>query len=62
MHYVRSYSYYLRIDKLISWFLKFDLDLACIYFDEPDHQGHTSGPDTQQYRDKVEFKKSLLTF
>lgn len=48
-----TYSYTSRIDELINWFLKFDLDFACIYFDEPDHTGHEFGPDTQQYRDKV---------
>jgi hypothetical protein len=28
-----------RIQELASWFKKFDLDFACIYFDEPDSTG-----------------------
>jgi ectonucleotide pyrophosphatase/phosphodiesterase family protein 7 len=48
-----SYDPKSRIDELISWFLKFDLDFAAIYFNEPDVTGHAFGPDSQEYKDKV---------
>ncbi len=32
-----------RIDMLIDWYKKFDLDFACLYFDQPDSVGHDNG-------------------
>lgn len=34
---------YERIDMLVNWFVKFDLDFACMYFDQPDSDGHSYG-------------------
>ena len=43
----------MRIDEVINWFEKFDLDFACLYFDQPDSEGHSYGPDSSEYAEMV---------
>ena len=45
--YSDKYDPYERIQELASWFEKFQLDFACMYFNEPDSTGHSYGPDTK---------------
>ncbi len=40
-----------RIDELVDWLVKFDLDFATLYFDQPDSTGHSYGPDSEEYFD-----------
>ncbi len=28
---------------LVNWFIKFDMDFVCLYFDQPDSVGHSDG-------------------
>jgi ectonucleotide pyrophosphatase/phosphodiesterase family protein 5 len=51
-----------RVDELAEWFRKFDLDFACMYFDEPDKMGHAFGPDSDEYMNKVRTLISNLSF
>ena len=44
---------YDRVDDLVRWFEIFNLDFACMYFDQPDATGHAFGPDSEEYADKV---------
>ena len=59
LHYKNAYETEIeikaRIDKLTNWFLKFHLDFAAMHFREPDVTGHTFGPDSQEYKDKVNY-------
>ena len=55
MAYDPNYDMFLRVDELINWYKKFDLDFVCIYFDEPDLAGHRYGPNSKEYKDKVIF-------
>lgn len=54
------WSFRSRIDELIDWYVKFKLDVACFYFHDPDATGHTFGPDSQEYKDKVKQTSYIL--
>ena len=56
MAYSTSYDIYERVDELVSWFSKFDLDFGVMYSDEPDKTGHAFGPESNQYKNKVKNK------
>jgi ectonucleotide pyrophosphatase/phosphodiesterase family protein 5 len=64
LDYSPNYDLRDRVDELAEWFHKFDLDFACMYFDEPDKTGHVFGPDSEEYMTKVlhslAFKKFKL--
>lgn len=51
--YSNSYTFESRVDEMINWFVKFDIDFATLYFPQPDSAGHSYGPDSQFYLDKV---------
>jgi len=42
-----------RIDELVDWLVKFDLDFATLYFDQPDSTGHSYGPDSEEYFEMI---------
>jgi predicted AlkP superfamily pyrophosphatase or phosphodiesterase len=42
-----------RIDEVVKWFLKFQMDFSTLYFDEPDTTGHAYGPLSNEYKNKV---------
>ena len=52
-----------RIDSVFTWF---DLDydkrpqLVMLYFNEPDHEGHVSGPESKETTKKIELSDFLL--
>lgn len=51
-----------RIDELINWYEKFHMDFTCVYFDEPDSTGHTFGPDSIEYKEKIIFMDSVFGY
>ena len=53
LHYTYTYEPKSRVDELITWFVKFNLDFASFYIFEPDSTGHSYGPDSQEYANKV---------
>ena len=53
LDYATNYSLSDRIDELVDWFKKFDLDFGCMYFDEPDKAGRAFGPDGGEYESKM---------
>lgn len=63
--YDHDFPYKQRIDSVISWLEKpEDLrpHLILWYFDEPDHIGHKSGPDSKELKSKVEELDSLVGY
>jgi alkaline phosphatase D len=43
----RSITFETRVDTVLQWLSQSDRpDLITLYFDEPDHVGHGSGPDS----------------
>jgi ectonucleotide pyrophosphatase/phosphodiesterase family protein 5 len=53
LSYNQKFSFESRCEEIVSWFTKFDLDFATLYFNEPDHTGHEFGPDSKEYSDKI---------
>ena len=49
-----SVSFEDRIDQMIKWLRDDDADLGLLYFNEPDHTGHNSGPDSKPVLEKLE--------
>lgn len=60
MAFNKNYNPYDRVNELVSWFQKFSLDLALMYFDEPDATGHTYGPDSVEYEKKIAEMDALF--
>ena len=54
MKYNTSYPYRERIDTVVNWFTNDNINIATLYFNEPDSTGHSYGPNSQQVLDKVE--------
>jgi hypothetical protein len=66
LSYELKYNNYDRIKELINWYKKFQLDFACIYFNEPDSTGHKYGPETLvndffQFNQNLNSPKKYLT-
>ncbi|CAF0724722.1 unnamed protein product [Brachionus calyciflorus] len=53
LKYDESKEWESRCDQIVSWFTKFDIDFGTLYFDEPDHAGHSYGPDSEQYYEAI---------
>lgn len=51
--YTNTFQYYSRCEEVVNWFTKFEMDFVTLYFNEPDNTGHSFGPDSKQYKDKV---------
>ncbi|XP_038676509.1 ectonucleotide pyrophosphatase/phosphodiesterase family member 7 isoform X2 [Scyliorhinus canicula] len=43
----------INIDIVMEWFEKEDFDFVTLYYGEPDHIGHKTGPETQERRDII---------
>jgi alkaline phosphatase D len=63
--YDESVPYLDRVDQVIDW-LEMPYDkrpgLVLLYFDEPDHVGHTYGPEHELTGQKVEYLDSVLGY
>jgi ectonucleotide pyrophosphatase/phosphodiesterase family member 5 len=53
LKYNERYEFKIRCDKVVNWFKKYQIDFGTLYFNEPDHTGHSFGPDSKQYSDKI---------
>ena len=53
MGYSDEYKPLQRCDEVANWFKKFQMDFSTLYFNEPDHTGHSYGPNSVQYKEKV---------
>ncbi|CAF0962147.1 unnamed protein product [Brachionus calyciflorus] len=62
LRYNSRYDVFKRIDLLIDWYKKYNLDFACIYFDEPDATGHIYGPDSNEYMTKINYMDSVFGY
>ena len=63
--YDHEFPYKQRIDSVISWLQKpVDIrpQLILWYFDEPDHTGHSEGPDSQELESKISELDLLLGY
>ncbi|MEZ5197705.1 MAG: ectonucleotide pyrophosphatase/phosphodiesterase [Bacteroidales bacterium] len=63
--YDHDFPYVQRIDSVISWLEKPEAlrpHLILWYFDEPDHTGHKSGPDSKELKSKIEELDSLIGY
>ncbi|GFO16410.1 ectonucleotide pyrophosphatase/phosphodiesterase family member 5 [Plakobranchus ocellatus] len=49
-----------RVDTLVKWMSEDDFDLGLIYFNEPDHTGHDSGPEGHATLKEVERMDGIL--
>lgn len=61
LSYNPNYDSFVRVDEVINWYNKFDLDFLCLYFDEPDSTGHKFGPDSKEYMEKVLINLNLCS-
>lgn len=63
--YDESIPYKTRVDKVISW-LKLPIEerpgLVLLYFDEPDHTGHSKGPEHVETGEVVKYLDSVLGY
>ena len=59
--YNRSIPYKYRVDTVVEW-LSSDVDLALLYFNEPDTTGHKYGPNSPEVRDKVKEMDGILGY
>jgi len=48
-----------RVDQSLRW-LEDGIDIVCVYFDEPDHTGHSYGPDSEKVADEVDRMDAVL--
>jgi predicted AlkP superfamily pyrophosphatase or phosphodiesterase len=62
--YNRSIEFKLRVDTVVQWLSNssFNIDLAMLYFNEPDHTGHVHGPGSQTTKDKVKEMDDILGY
>lgn len=51
-----------RVDKVIEWITKDNLDLCVLHFDEPDLTGHTYGPDDPKLIAVIEEMDTVLGY
>lgn len=51
--YNNKYLFNERVTEIVTWYKKFQLDFATLYFNEPDSTGHQFGPDSEEYSNKV---------
>ncbi|ESO96943.1 hypothetical protein LOTGIDRAFT_214482 [Lottia gigantea] len=51
-----------RVDTVVDWFQNGHVDLATLYFNEPDHTGHLFGPFSDEIKAKVREMDSLLGY
>ena len=60
--YNESHLFLPRVDKVIEWFTQDGIDVATLYFHEPDHTGHIYGPDSVEMTLKVEEMDGVLGY
>lgn len=60
MSYTNFYKFNERCEEVLDWFVKFDMDFVTLYFNEPDHTGHSYGADSVEYRDAVCLIKNII--
>lgn len=62
--YNRSVPFKQRVDTVVQWMSNstFGIDLATLYFYQPDRTGHDFGPNSPQIRSKVEEMDDLLGY
>ncbi|XP_046360522.2 ectonucleotide pyrophosphatase/phosphodiesterase family member 5-like [Haliotis rufescens] len=51
-----------RVDTVIDWFKTKGVQMATLYYPEPDHTGHVSGPDSPQIIQKVKEMDGILGY
>ena len=51
-----------RVDTVVEWLNKSDMDLAVTYFNEPDRTGHRFGPNAKETEEKVISMDTLLGY
>ncbi|XP_052776109.1 uncharacterized protein LOC128213996 [Mya arenaria] len=65
MPYDGSITYEARIDKAMEWLSMPDNErpeLIMLYFDEPDHQGHGAGPDSEEVNTMLQRVDDLIAY
>lgn len=62
MRYSNSIQFQDRVDEVVNWFKKFNLDFGTLYFNEPDHIGHENGPDSEQYKNAIGIVDNLVGY
>uniref|UniRef100_A0A2C9JT75 AP3A hydrolase n=1 Tax=Biomphalaria glabrata TaxID=6526 RepID=A0A2C9JT75_BIOGL len=56
-------DYYFRIDEMIRWFtLSKPINLGLLYFSEPDHTAHLSGPDSENVTQMIKYADDLVGY
>lgn len=51
--YTNTYTFDQRVNEVVNWFQKLKMDFSTLYFNEPDHTGHTYGPQSPEYKAKI---------
>ena len=64
MPYNQSVPFRPRVDTVTDWLSdnSYDIDLAMLYFHEPDYTGHMYGPSSKQVLDKVTYMDEILGY
>ncbi|XP_046561055.1 glycerophosphocholine cholinephosphodiesterase ENPP6-like [Haliotis rubra] len=60
--YTDNTPYKERIDTVVDWFKNQNIQLATLYYPEPDKTGHSFGPESQEVRDKVMYMDEILGY
>jgi predicted AlkP superfamily pyrophosphatase or phosphodiesterase len=50
---MRGYDNDAKCDTIVNWFIKFDVDIGFVYFDDLDIFGQKYGPDSKEFNDKL---------
>lgn len=62
LSYNDKYNFESRCDEVVNWLKKLEMDFVTLYFNEPDHTGHSSGPNSEQYNQKVRKNEPKISF
>ncbi|XP_055955788.1 ectonucleotide pyrophosphatase/phosphodiesterase family member 5 isoform X2 [Patella vulgata] len=58
--YNKSVPFQERLDTVVNWFQNENVDMATLYFYEPDSTGHSYGPYSEEVKDKVRYMDGVL--
>ncbi|VDM22246.1 unnamed protein product [Hydatigera taeniaeformis] len=51
-----------RVDRVMDWITKPDVNLVVMYYNEPDHSGHGHGPDSKEVLDALEVVNDGIAY
>ncbi|VDM34834.1 unnamed protein product [Hydatigera taeniaeformis] len=60
--YTSEFPLYYRIDRIMDWISRDEFNLAMMYYNQPDSNGHRYGPDSDEVMDAVEEINGALAY